>query len=87
MCGDMDNLRIKNVSLKEFNVTTLPQGFEGLDIIHRKVDNNECYMTLTGTKQQINKYLQDKPILSERLRTLKNIPHYRIINTIKKEIY
>lgn len=83
----MDNLRIKNVTLKELNVTELPPGFEGLDIIHRKVDNNECHMTLTGSKTQINNYLQNKPILSERLRTLNNLPHYRIINTIKKEIY
>ena len=62
----------------------LPQG---LDIINRKKENNENYMTLTGTKQQINTYLQDKPILSDRLRTLNNIPKYRIINTTKERIY
>jgi len=82
-----DNLRIKNVVLKQFNITKLPPGFEGLDIIHRKVDNNESHVTLTGNKQQINNYLQDKPILSERLRTLNDIPHFRIINTVRKEIY
>ena len=81
------NLRIKNVILKKFNITELPIGFEGLDIIHRKEQNGENYMTLTGSKQQINNYLQDKPILSERLRTLNDIPHFRIINTVKKEIY
>jgi hypothetical protein len=58
---------------------------EGLDIIHRRSDNNEDYASLTGTKQQINTYLQDKPIISERLRTLNNVPKYRIINT-KKEV-
>jgi len=71
--------------MKEVKVTHgLPQG---LDVIHRKEQNGENYMTLTGTKQHINQYLQDKPILSERLRTLNNLPKYRIINTIKKEIY
>jgi hypothetical protein len=82
-----DSLRIKNVILKDFNITKLPPGFEGLDIIHRKEQNNENYVSLTGQKQLINNYLQDKPILSERLRTLNDIPHFRIINTIRKEIY
>jgi len=82
-----DSLRIKNVILKKYNVTKLPPGFEGLDIIHRKEENDECYMSLTGPKQLINNYLQDKPILSERLRTLNNLPKFRIINTVKKRIY
>ena len=83
----MTSLRIKNIILKEFKVTELPPGFEGLDIIHRKEQNGENYMTLTGSKQLINNYLQDKPILSERLRTLNNLPKFRIINTVKKRIY
>ncbi len=78
-------LRIKNVILKDHKWR--PVGIEGLDVINRKVDNNENHVTLTGTKQQINQYLQDKPILSERLRTLNNLPKYRIINTTKKRIY
>ena len=82
-----DSLRIKNVILKEFNIPEVPKESAGIEIIHRREPNNENYMSLTGTKQQINSYLQDKPILSERLRTLNNIPHFRIINTIRKEIY
>lgn len=78
-------LRIKNVIMKEVKVThDLP---EGLDIIHRKEENGENHMTLTGTKQQINSYLQDKPILSERLRTLNNLPKFRLISTTKQRIY
>ena len=61
---------------------------EGLDILNRKQEENgENYMSLTGTKQQINTYLQDKPMLSERLRTLNSVPKYRIINTKLKRIY
>lgn len=82
--GDMA-LNIKNVILKDYVIR--PCQPEGLEIINRREENGENYMSLTGTKGQINDYLQDKPILSERLRTLKNIPHYRIINTTKVEIY
>ena len=64
-----------------------PVGIEGLDVINRKQENNENYQSLTGTKQQINQYLQDKPILSERLRTLNSVPKYRIINTKLERIY
>jgi hypothetical protein len=68
----------KNVIFKEFNINNyLPQG---LEILHRRSENNENYASLMGTKQQINNYLQDKPILSERLRTLNNVPKWREIN-------
>lgn len=56
-------------------------------MLETKKDNGEINVSLTGEKPQINRYLQNAPILSERLRTLKNIPHYRIINTTKVEIY
>lgn len=81
----MTDIKLKNVILKDFNLTRdLP---EGLEITHRIVDNNEVHMSLVGTKPQINTYLQDKPVLSDRLRTLKAVPMYRIINTEKKRIY
>jgi hypothetical protein len=64
-----------------------PIGIENMDVINRKEQNNENYMSITGTKQQINRYLQDKPVLSERLRTLNNLPKYRIINSVKVRIY
>ena len=57
----------------------------GLEATHRISDNNEDYCSLMGTKPQINRYLQDADITSERLRTLNNVPKYRIINT-KKEV-
>ena len=83
---DIMTLRIKNVILKDHNITRHDLT-EGLEIIHRKEENNENYMTLTGTKQQINTYLQDKPVLSDRLRTLNNLPKFRIINTYRERIY
>jgi len=80
----MDNLRIKNVVLND-NIIR-PVGIKGLDVINRDIEGKN-YQTLTGTKQQINEYLQDKPVLSERMRTLQNLPKYRIIDTKKVEIY
>ena len=58
----------------------------GLEATHRISDNNEDYCSLMGTKPQINRYLQDAPIVSERLRTLKNVPKWRIINSKKERI-
>lgn len=78
-------MKIKNIVLRDYQWR--PVGIKGLDVINRKQPNNENYVSLTGTKAQINEYLQDKPVLSDRLRTLKNVPHYRIINTHKVEIY
>ena len=77
----------KNVTLKNWYDFEKGYSEKGLERIHRRVDNNEDYATITGTKQQINTYLQDKPILSDRLRTLNNLPKYRIINTTKERIY
>ena len=74
---------IKNVTLDEGITHDL---YPGLEKKNRLGENGENYVSLMGTKQQINKYLQDKPIISERLRTLKDIPHYRIINTRKIRI-
>jgi hypothetical protein len=77
-------LRIKNVILRDDVIR--PVGIKGLDVINRSI-NNENHVSITGTKQQIDQYLQDKPILSERLRTLNNLPKFRIINTRKERIY
>jgi hypothetical protein len=76
-------VNIKNVTIKNPYKYTEP----GLEMLQTKQDNGEINVSLTGNKQQINRYLQDAPILSERLRTLKNIPHYRIINSTRIEIY
>ena len=76
-------VKIKNVTIKH------PYEYleEGLEMLQTKTHNGEINVSLTGEKQQINRYLQNAPILSERLRTLKNIPHYRQINTHLVEIY
>ena len=75
---------IKNVILKDFQIKH--DLTEGLEIINRQEDNNENYMSLVGSKAQINTYLQDKPVLSDRLRILNNVPKFRIINTRKERI-
>ena len=79
------SLRIKNIIMKDYVIRH--DLLKGLEIANRKEENNENYMSLMGTKQQINHYLQDKPVLSDRLRTLNNVPKYRIINSVKKRIY
>jgi hypothetical protein len=76
----------KSVILRDWNPELYCPKSEGLEITHRRESNSEDYATLYGTKQQINQYLQDAPILSERLRTLNNLPKYRIINTTKVRI-
>ena len=74
----------KDVILKEFKIThDLPQG---LEMTYRRNENNENYRSLMATKAQINEYLQDKPIISDRLRTLNNVPKWRIINSKKVRI-
>lgn len=58
----------------------------GLEATHRISDNNEDYCSLMGTKPQINRYLQNADIVSDRLRTLNNVPKWRIINSKKIRI-
>jgi len=70
----------KNVILRGHDIHKIPLS-EGLEKKNRLVDNNENYVSLMGTKQQINRYLQDAPIVSERLRTLNDLPKMRIIDT------
>ncbi len=78
-----DTLFRKNVILRNLNLN-LPLE-KGLEIAHRKEENGEDYVSILGSKGQINRYLQNADILSERCRTLKSVPKYRIINT-KKEV-
>ena len=70
----------KNVILRGHDIRSIPLE-KGLEKKNRLVDNNENYVSLMGTKAQINQYLQDAPIVSERLRTLNDLPKMRIINT------
>jgi hypothetical protein len=72
----------KNVILRGHDIHSQPLQ-PGLEKKNRLVDNNENHATLIGTKAQINTYLQDAPIVSERLRTLNDLPRMRVINTHK----
>jgi hypothetical protein len=80
-------LRIKNVILRGTDIHKFPleSGLEKRNIL----SEGENYCSLTGTKQQINNYLQTaaKDIISERCRTLNSVPKYRIIQTHRTEIY
>lgn len=74
----------RNVILREFNIHSPKTPLsKGLEVKHRRQPNNEDYVSLMGTKTQINRYLQDAPIVSERLRTLNDLPKMRVINTTK----
>jgi len=75
--------KIKNVILRNRYNYREP----GLEHLQRWEQNGEVHASITGEPQQINRYLQDAPILSERLRTLKNIPHYRTFKDTIVEIY
>lgn len=77
---------VKNVIFKNFKITH--DLTEGLEKVNRNIDGQN-YCSLTGTKQQINSYLQKNAndIASERLRTLNSVPKYRIINSHKQRIY
>lgn len=75
----------KNVILRGHDIYKITLS-EGLEKKNRLVDNNENFVSLMGTKQQINHYLQDAPIVSERLRTLNDLPKMRVIGTQKVNI-
>ncbi len=75
----------KNVVIRGQDIHMIPLT-PGLDKKNRFVDNNENQVTLIGTKAQINSYLQDAPVVSERLRTLNDLPRMRVINTTKVHI-
>ena len=70
----------KNVILRGHDIHSIPLE-KGLEKKNRLVDNDENYVSLMGTKAQINRYLQDAPIVSERLRTLNDLPKMRVINS------
>lgn len=73
----------KNVILRGHNTIHSIPLEKGLEKKNRLVDNNENNVSLLGTKAQINRYLQDAPIVSERLRTLNDLPKMRVIGTQK----
>jgi len=78
----MRSLFRKNVVIRGHDIHSIPLEV-GLEKKNRLVDNNENHVTLIGNKAQINRYLQDAPVVSERLRTLNDLPKMRIIDTTK----
>lgn len=88
-------MKIKNVLLKDFNVKKDVRPFtpykEGVEIKWQQSENkNETYASIVANnKKEINNQLSllSNKIISERCRTLKELPKYRIINTTKKRIY
>ena len=92
--------RKKSVILKDFNpVRWSPK--KGIDIAWKQIDakNNEWYATLYGSDiaqpineqirmEDINNQLEkmSKNILSDRVRTLNNIPQYHTVCDVKEWI-
>lgn len=81
-------LKIKNVILRDFNKFRSYKLEEGLHVKNRPRENGENYVSVTGTKPLIHRYLQrvSPDIVSERLRTLNDLPKYRVFDTTV-EIY
>ena len=73
-------VRLKNFDFyKDVPKLRLPVGMEAQ---HKKLDNNEAFATyIHNSKEEINNKLAELPILSDRVRTLNQVPKCRIINT------
>jgi hypothetical protein len=89
-------MKIKNVQLKDFNLSDVRPFQPNKDIEIKwyqdedSKKNNETYASIIGNnKAEINQQLSDlsNNLQSERARTLNNVPMWRIINTVKKRIY
>jgi hypothetical protein len=81
-----DTLFRKNAILENYSGFRKLKLEKGLEVLHRKEENNEDYVSVMGTKPQINRYLQEAPIISERLRTLDTVPMWRTFKTTKIRI-
>ena len=78
-------MKIKNVQLGDFNLSNV-RGFKpnpNIEIKWQQSDNNTTYASFIGnTKSDINNQLaQLNNIISDRVRTLREVPKYRIIKT------
>ena len=85
-------MKIKNVNLKNFNLADI-RAFtpykEGVEVKWYQDEKDQTFASIVGSKKEINNQLQimSKNIESERVRTLNNLPKYRIINSQKIRIY
>jgi len=82
-----DTLFNKNVILNGLDIHKFPLP-AGLDKVNRKEENNENYCSLSGTRDQIDNFLQSaaKDLIGERCRTLKNLQKFRMISSKKVRI-
>jgi hypothetical protein len=80
----------KSVVLRDFDIHKDRYNIslkEGLEVAWKQSDNKECYATfIHNDKEEINNKLSELNIASDRVRTLKEIPKFRVINTVKERI-
>ena len=90
-------MKIKNIQLNNFNIANGVESFEPQKNIEVKwfqddesKHNNQTYASFIGNrKEDINNQLSalSNKIVSERVRTLNNLPKMRIINSKVERIY
>ncbi len=89
-----DTVHLKNWNFRTHNNY---HAKKGIDIAYKLIDtkNKEAYATLYGSekdgvyKDTINdelSKLEKKFILSDRCRTVNNLPKYKVINSVKERI-
>jgi len=84
-------MKIKNLVLKNWDIQKDVRKFSpkaDMGIRWLQSENNECFVSLTARRKSIlEQHASELPILSERCRTLKNLPKSRTINTTVERIY
>lgn len=84
----------KSIQLNDFQINRDVRSFvpiKGIEIKWQQNEedkkNNEGFATLIASKRKIlDQQASLMPLLSERVRTLQNLPKFRIINTVKERI-
>jgi len=77
-------MKIKHVQLGDFNLNDVESFIPNKDIEVKwqQADNNTTYASFIGSKTDINNQLDSlNNIISDRVRTLREIPKFRIIKT------
>ena len=77
-------MKIKHVQLGDFNLSNVRpfRPNKNIEIKWKQADNNTTYASFIGSKQDINNQLAGlNNIISDRVRTLREVPKYRIIKT------
>ena len=82
----------KSLHLKNWRIDRDVRSFvpmKGIEVAWQEADRNnqEVYATLIASKRKIlDQQAAQMPILSERCRTLQNLPKFRTIGTVKERI-